>query len=112
MGSEARGISEVLWSTKEIGDFLDCAIKNMDHGGDVGAHRRFMGAGLHRKFAHVANNWGAIDPKGFALCMASEAAKDAAIAKANQIANKALVRNPFYKRPVGQGFGSFSRRMR
>ena len=52
------------------------------------------------------------DPGVFFACMAMDQAEDMLIGKVNQAATKAATKNPYWKRPVGPGFGGWGQRMR
>ena len=64
------------------------------------------------RFLYRSMKQGHGDPGVFAACMAMEHAQDKVVGKVNKAASKAAGENPYYRRPVGPGFGGWGQRMR
>lgn len=87
-------------------DAIDCMEKSVR---STGARRRrgerqsvFVGRALLE---------GHGDPLTFMECMTQEQAQDSYIGRLNRAVSNAAGRNPYYRRPVGPGFGGWGTRM-
>lgn len=99
-------IGDLYGFLTEIKDGLKCYEKNAKGLRPKGG----LADRIARAAAHTALNPDSIDWEGFIKCLVYNHFEDAAIGKANQLANR-ITKNPYWKRPVGVGAGTWSARM-
>jgi len=90
----------------EIGDALDCMEKAAGRGYKAPK-------GLHNRIAKMADHLasgGGMNMGQLGGCLISNQVSDYVIGKVNQIASQAAVSNPYWRRPVGPGAGSYMQR--
>jgi hypothetical protein len=101
-------LHDIYGGLTELKDGLKCAEKAMP------GYRIPKGAGLGGRAMALAqaihDNPNKFRPGTFLACVVSNQASDAAIGRANRLANR-ITQSPYYRRPVGVGFGGFSQRM-